>query len=308
MPLSVEVVSSLLGEVYGLATSPAGWRERGDSVENNLLRAAAEGAVGDDATGLKALLARHVERATGLQRSLALLRMENEYVRCSVEAFGVAMVSLAGDGRVIRATEPARRLLDARDGLEVAEHESGGQRLAANGAGEQARLEELVGGAVARGAGRVEGRTVARARVGCRASLKRRAMPTGGVMLVRRRPPKRSLQVVVSPLRASKPGLEWAAEPEERACAMVFLNDPDAEPVSRISLLGPLYGLSPMEGRVADLLVGGLEVPGIGERLRIGQGTVRFYLKAIFRKTGTKRQSDVVRIAMRLPDAAVLGV
>jgi DNA-binding CsgD family transcriptional regulator len=35
--------------------------------------------------------------------------------------------------------------------------------------------------------------------------------------------------------------------------------------------------------------------------LGISTETVRFYLKAIFRKTGTGRQSELVRLAMGLP-------
>jgi DNA-binding CsgD family transcriptional regulator len=56
-----------------------------------------------------------------------------------------------------------------------------------------------------------------------------------------------------------------------------------------------------MEGRVADLLVAGVDVAGIAEQLGISTETVRFYLKAIFRKTGTGRQSELVRLAMGLP-------
>ena len=116
-------------------------------------------------------------------------------------------------------------------------------------------------------------------------------------MLVSRRPPKRPLQVVVSPFRSAEILLE------DRPCAVLLMSDPEDRSVSRAGLLRSLYRLSPMEGRVADLLVTGVSVAGIAEQLAIGTQTVRFYLKSIFRKTGTGRQSDLVRLVMGLPGA-----
>ncbi len=170
-----------------------------------------------------------------------------------------------------------------------------GGRLVAADAGERGRLEELIRGAAATGGGG-EGRAVALDRtISPQAQGRLHTLPSGGAMLVSRRAPKRPLQVVVSPFRSAEMLLE------DRPCAVLLISDPEERPVSRAALLRSLYRLSPMEGRVADLLVAGLDVAGIAEQLAISTETVRFYLKAIFRKTGTGRQSELVKLAMGLP-------
>jgi DNA-binding CsgD family transcriptional regulator len=82
---------------------------------------------------------------------------------------------------------------------------------------------------------------------------------------------------------------------------MVFLNDPDAQPASRASILRSLYGLTPVEARLADLLAQGCELAAAAERMNMATGTARFHLKAIFRKTGAARQSELVRMVAGLP-------
>jgi DNA-binding CsgD family transcriptional regulator len=264
----------------------------GGSAGLSLLRSAARGEFGEETVGLVAMLTPHIKRALELHRSLSRLRDENADIRHTVEAAGIAAVSLGEGGRVVRMTAAARRLLEAREGLEV----SGGRLVAAD-ARERGRLEELIRGAAATGGGG-EGRAVALDRaISPQVPGRLHTLPFGGAMLVSRRPPKRPLQVVVSPFRSVKILLE------DRPCAVLLIRDPEERPGSQAELLRSLYGLSPMEGRVAGLLVAGVDVAGIAEQLGISTETVRFYLKAIFRKTGTRRQSELVRLAMGLPGA-----
>jgi len=62
-----------------------------------------------------------------------------------------------------------------------------------------------------------------------------------------------------------------------------------------------LYGLTPTESRLADLLVEGLDVRDAAGRLRITLETTRFHLKRIFAKTGTRRQTELLRLMLSLP-------
>ena len=57
-----------------------------------------------------------------------------------------------------------------------------------------------------------------------------------GAMLISRRPPKRPLQVVLTPFHSSDAFLE------ARPSALVFLSDPDEAPTPRSSILKSLYG------------------------------------------------------------------
>lgn len=72
-----------------------------------------------------------------------------------------------------------------------------------------------------------------------------------------------------------------------------------AEPVppSEQDILKRNFGLSPAQARLTMLLMTGQSVKDIAAGLGITDGSARQYLKLIYRKTGTRRQTDLVRIA-----------
>jgi DNA-binding CsgD family transcriptional regulator len=84
-------------------------------------------------------------------------------------------------------------------------------------------------------------------------------------------------------------------------CALVLVNDPAALPKSRATLMRTLYCLTPTESRLADLLLHGLEVREAADRLRMALGTARFHLKRVLAKTGTRRQTELMRLMLSLP-------
>lgn len=67
----------------------------------------------------------------------------------------------------------------------------------------------------------------------------------------------------------------------------------------RYDELAQLFGLTPQEARLALALCRGLTIAEAAAELRLSVGTARNYSKAIFAKTGTHGQSDLVRIIMR---------
>lgn len=69
-------------------------------------------------------------------------------------------------------------------------------------------------------------------------------------------------------------------------------------------VLKQLFGLTQAEARVAHLIGGGLALPQIAEVLNVSTETVRSQAKAIFNKTGTCRQAELV---MLLSNAAHAG-
>ena len=114
-------------------------------------------------------------------------------------------------------------------------------------------------------------------------------------MLITRRPPKRPLQLVVTPFHSSEVFLD------DHPVALVFLADPDAHPASRTTILRALYGLTPTEARLADLLAAGNDVASAAAILRMTTQTGRFHLKAVFRKIGASRQLELIRLVLGLP-------
>jgi DNA-binding CsgD family transcriptional regulator len=70
---------------------------------------------------------------------------------------------------------------------------------------------------------------------------------------------------------------------------------------AREKIIGQLFDLPPSLARVTALLMTGRTVKDIAAEMAITEGTVRQYLKRIFRQTGTKRQLDLIRVvAQRL--------
>jgi DNA-binding CsgD family transcriptional regulator len=61
-----------------------------------------------------------------------------------------------------------------------------------------------------------------------------------------------------------------------------------------------LYGLTPTESRLADLLLEGIDVREMAVRLGITIETARFHLKRVLAKTGTRRQAELMRLMLSL--------
>ena len=65
-------------------------------------------------------------------------------------------------------------------------------------------------------------------------------------------------------------------------------------------LLAELFQLSPAEHRLAELLAQELTLEGCAARLNVSINTVRTQLRALFRKTGTTRQAQLINLFTRL--------
>ncbi len=255
------------------------------------LRARGAEHFGPEAVSLLSILGPHLTRALNLHRTITHLRQENAELRDSVEMLDLAILSIDGAGRVLRLTAAARAILDAKDGLSVEQ----GYLRASEGA-EQTRLAALIAGAAATGQGR--GARFATQRDPAVAPQARGKLWTphaGGALLISRQSPKRPLQLVVTPFCSSEILLD------ERPAALVFISDPAAKPASRAAVLRALYGLTPAECRLIDCLVQGHEVASAADLMGIAVETARYHLKTVFRKTGTGRQSHLIRLVLELP-------
>ncbi|MGB6055620.1 MAG: helix-turn-helix transcriptional regulator [Burkholderiaceae bacterium] len=103
-------------------------------------------------------------------------------------------------------------------------------------------------------------------------------------------------QLVVTPLPAAISGTRLGSRP----LALVMLHEPLAAQMPQDSLLRHLYGLTPAEVRVAMAVLGGATPAETARQNGVGISTVRSQLKAIFLKTGTKRQAELIRLLMPL--------
>lgn len=108
--------------------------------------------------------------------------------------------------------------------------------------------------------------------------------------------------VLILPI--GKPGhLELHAMPVIGRMARSLLSQPTlllmateeahSRSISRTAI-GQLYGCTPAEARLAQLLAQGLGLRPAAQRMGVTYGTARGYLKAVFGKTGARTQSQLV--------------
>ncbi|WP_439373039.1 helix-turn-helix transcriptional regulator [Bradyrhizobium sp. DASA03120] len=82
--------------------------------------------------------------------------------------------------------------------------------------------------------------------------------------------------------------------------ALLLLTDLSEMPViSQISLM-EIFGLTRVQAHLARLLVMGKSLKEIAREMNISAGTARNHLKAIFVRTATKRQGELISLLSRL--------
>ncbi|MCW8862042.1 MAG: response regulator [Rhodospirillales bacterium] len=112
----------------------------------------------------------------------------------------------------------------------------------------------------------------------------------------------RPLSVLVSPI-----GSSGYASAGKKAAALVFITDPESQTAPAADVLQRLYALTEAEARVVQALVGGKRLESAAEEFGVSMNTVRTHLKQAFRKTGTNRQSELVKLVLTGPAAMAAG-
>jgi DNA-binding CsgD family transcriptional regulator/PAS domain-containing protein len=106
------------------------------------------------------------------------------------------------------------------------------------------------------------------------------------------------LTLIVTPLRLSAESFGLSGP---RFAAALFLGIPGERQEINQFLLQDLYNLTPAEARLAVELANGYHLEAISERFCLSKHTVRTQLKAIFMKTETRRQAELVKLLLTLP-------
>ncbi len=89
------------------------------------------------------------------------------------------------------------------------------------------------------------------------------------------------------------------------AGALVFLTDPERQPLPPADLLRSRFGLSNAEARLVLGLAQEPSLPRAASRLKIGRETARTQLSSVFRKVGVTNQAELLALVARLPAPAV---
>jgi DNA-binding CsgD family transcriptional regulator len=88
------------------------------------------------------------------------------------------------------------------------------------------------------------------------------------------------------------------AGPQEPAF-LIFILDPERPMRVDEDWLRQLYGLTPCEARLANLLIEGKTFDNCCNQLEIRPSTARMHLGNLFAKTGVQRQGQLISLLMR---------
>lgn len=210
----------------------------------------------------------HVQRAIQMHRRLVAADLVRDGLAGALHALSRPTLLLGEGGRVLFMNPAAEELLAAKDGLTA---HDGELRASAH--------DDTV--------------TLRRACTAAATTFEKPGAAPGGAFVVGRPSGKRPLAVLVCPL----PGSSTLRREVERAVAVVFISDFEQEGLEASSLRA-LFDLTPREAELVTLLVGGLTLAAAADRLGLRRETVRSRVKDIFAKTGTHRQSELVRLVM----------
>ena len=80
--------------------------------------------------------------------------------------------------------------------------------------------------------------------------------------------------------------------------AIAFVSDPEARSEADLELLRHVYRLTTAEARLAGRMAAGDSTEEAAARLGVSRSTIRSQLKQLFRKTGARRQGELVRLLL----------
>lgn len=210
-------------------------------------------------------LSPHLVRAVGLSRHLGALEGKRQLSDALLDVAARPVIVVEPDGRIVQANQAAWRILDAADGLLVR-----GDRLAAARPADTSAVRQRIRAAAVRDLTACEAMAVVR-RSG--------ALP---------------YSVAVTPVPGDAVGLQRG-----KVLVAVVVGDPHAIQPDMGRALQTTYGLTPAEASLVELLAH--ETPSLVEaadRLGVSQTTVKTHLRHCYHKTGTQRQTELIRLAL----------
>lgn len=212
----------------------------------------------------------HLQRATRLTRhveeSNALMSAFADVLEQSTNG----LVLLDRAGKVLFANRAVRAMATANESFLLRR-----ERMEAMNSRDDAALQRLIAGAT----GRSDRADAAR----------------GGVMRLPRKSGKPGFAIAVAPLNGI------AAWQESGAAAFVLVTDPDTATTRSKPMMRELFGLSAAEARVAERLMMGDSPEQAAAVLDIKTSTARWHLASLYRKTGTSRQAQLMRLLFSIP-------
>jgi DNA-binding CsgD family transcriptional regulator len=247
-----------------------GTMKAGDRLQSGIAlhRTRAKGPYGPTEADQFAILFRHIERALEIGFRLGTLGNLQQATFDLLDRNPLAIVLLDDRGRVVLANSAAQKLDAACDGIRISAE---GLWLAHSA--DHRKLERCIADALK--------------------SPRDVSARPGGALWAVRPSGKRSFSILVSPVSRGSFTMTGL-----RPAVCIVIADPDKDEALPIERLRTLYGLTPAEARLAARLAAGDALKSAAAAIGIGYPTARSQLAAVFRKTETRRQGDLIRLML----------
>lgn len=215
----------------------------------------------------------HIQRAVRLGHMLGLAQQEAMTAERALDSLALGVLLLDEEDRILQANSRAEDILRHRRGLSRA----GGHLGTARHVDGDLLREAL--------------RTVkSRARIA--------AAPVPETLMLTPEPDQPQLLVIVCPVSPVRPEFRG---PWPEAVAAVFISNLASAGLLNEDILVALYGLTAAEARLACALSRGASISDLEIEWDVSRETLRTHLKRVLHKTGTGRQSELVRLLAGSP-------
>ena len=108
----------------------------------------------------------------------------------------------------------------------------------------------------------------------------------------------RTLMVAIAPLELDRTVSAWNLD---QACVLVTVRERNFGAAPPQGALSQMYGLSRAESALAVALCRGDTLQEYADAASLSVATVRTQLKAVFQKTDTSRQAELVSLLLQVP-------
>ena len=216
------------------------------------------------------VLAPHLRRAVMITDTLDARTLERNTLAVTLDRLSVAVVLTDENGHILHLNEAASRFLDEGTTLRRV-----GDSLSAADPAAARDLAQAIADAA-------RGTTV--------------DIPRSGIVVDLEGPAGPALAAWVLPLDR---GLRQEFGADFSATVAVFIRELGDTSPFPAELFVRRYAITPAECRVMVLLVQGMTVGEVAEELGIALPTAKTHLARLFEKTGTSRQADLIRLAMK---------
>ena len=218
-------------------------------------------------------LAPHIERSGRLRSRIRQLEGRHATQQTELAHLPFGLVWVGATLQVVSQNARAVALLKPESGIWV-----DGNRLAAWVATDLERLEQALHNALR-----------ADDRKGILLALRRRNRPVPLLASV--------IPVIASPNGEGGLGSAGSTSGASDRFALVILQNPD-EVALGLAHLQLVYGFTAAERKLAEALLHNDTLESYGERTGVSRSTLRSHLAHVFKKTGTNRQTELVRLLM----------